>query len=67
MALVAPDEADPVGQAGGVVAEDPAGDDVAAGGEQPLQVRLCHVLGKAGDVEVGALDGLAAGPGIGYL
>ena len=50
-----------------IVAEDAAGDDVAAGAEESLEVRLCHVLGEARDIEVGTLDGLATGPGVGNL
>ena len=47
-----------------VVAEYPGRDDVAARREQPLQVRLSHVLGQARHVQVGALDGLAAGASV---
>ena len=50
-----------------VVAEYPGRDDVPAGGEEPLQIRLGHVLREAAHVEVGALDGLAAGAGVGDL
>ena len=50
-----------------IVTKDAAGDDVAAGAEESLEVRLCHVLGEAGDIEVGTLNGLAAGPGVGDL
>ena len=50
-----------------IVTKDAAGDDVAAGAEESLEVGLCHVLGEAGDIEVGTLDGLATGPGVGNL
>ena len=48
---------------GYVITQYPAGDDVPTGGEKSLKVRLSHVLREAGHVEVGALDGLTAGPG----
>ncbi len=50
-----------------VVAKYPGCDDVPAGREEPLQIRLGHVLREAAHIEVGALDGLAAGAGVGYL
>ncbi len=50
-----------------VVAKYPGCDDVPAGGEEPLQIRLGHVLREAAHIEVGALDGLAAGAGVGNL
>ena len=50
-----------------IVTKDAAGDDVATGAEESLEVGLCHVLGEAGDVEVGTLNGLAARPGVGDL
>ena len=56
-----------LGSTGDVVAQDPAGDDVAAAGEQPLQVRLGHVLGQPGHIQISPLDGFTAGAGEGDL
>jgi hypothetical protein len=44
-----------------IVAKYARSDDAAIGAEQVLQVLLGHVLWQAAHVQVGALDGLAAG------
>lgn len=50
-----------------IVAKYARSDDAAVGAEQVLQVLLGHVLWQAAHVQVGPLDGLAAGSRIRHL
>lgn len=52
---------------GDVVTEDARRDDSAVRGEELLEVLLGHGLGQSADVQVGALNRLAARAGVRHL
>ena len=50
-----------------VIIEYSGGDNVATVEELALQLLLRHALGQAADVQIGAFNALAAGPGVRHL